>query len=112
MSTVKEILTWFAILGIPSICSMTIWCVRACRNFSKQLHVLMNAQQAQMRSELLDKYHFYMEGGWISDVNMKEWENAYQAYHSLGENGILDDRRLKLMNLPSKKPEVSDENNG
>ena len=37
---------------------------------------------------------------------MEDWENQYKAYHSLGENGILDSRREQLLQLPNKKQEV------
>ena len=40
---------------------------------------------------------------------MEDWENQYKAYHSLGENGILDSRREQLLMLPNKKEEQKDE---
>ena len=36
---------------------------------------------------------------------MEDWENQYKAYHSLGENGILDSLREQLLQLPNKKKE-------
>lgn len=95
--------SWLSILGIPSIFSMTIWCVRKCTQYTKSLTILMKAQQAQMRSQLLDRYHYYMEDGWISEEHMEDWENQYQSYHALGENGVLDARREQLFQLPNKK---------
>lgn len=101
----KEIIAWLGALGIPSIFTMTLWCIRNCMHYTKQLKVLAKAQQAQMRSQLLEQYHFYMEDGWISEEHMEDWENQYRAYHSLGENGILDSRREQLLMLPNKKKE-------
>ena len=103
--TFKEFVEWLGILGIPSIFTMTMWCINRCRSYTKQLKVLTKAQQAQMRSQLLEQYHFYMDDGWISEEHMEDWENQYQAYHSLGENGILDSRREDLLKLPNKKKE-------
>lgn len=100
-SAVKEFVSWLGILGIPSIFTMTVWCIKSCIHYTKQLKVLAKAQQAQMRSQLLQQYHLYMDAGWISEEHMEDWENQYQAYHSLGENGILDSRRETLMKLPS-----------
>lgn len=104
--SVKEFVAWLGVLGIPSIFTMTCWCIKSCIHYTKQLKVLAKAQQAQMRSQLLDQYHFYMDDGWISDEHMEDWENQYKAYHSLGENGILDSRREQLLQLPNKKQEV------
>ena len=104
--SVKEFVAWLGVLGIPSIFTMTCWCIKSCIHYTKQLKVLAKAQQAQMHSQLLDQYHFYMDDGWISEEHMEDWENQYKAYHSLGENGILDSRREQLLQLPNKKQEV------
>lgn len=102
-ASVKEFLSWLGILGIPSIFTMILWCIKCCLQYTKQLKILAKAQQAQMRSQLLQQYHLYMDNGWISEEHMEDWENQYQAYHSLGENGILDSRREDLLELPSRK---------
>ena len=104
--SVKEFVAWLGVLGIPSIFTMTCWCIKSCIHYTKQLKVLAKEQQAQMRSQLLEQYHFYMDDGWISEEHMEDWENQYKAYHSLGENGILDSRREQLLQLPNKKQEV------
>ena len=100
-SAVAEFVSWLGILGIPSIFTMTIWCIKSCIQYTRQLKVLAKAQQAQMRSQLLEQYHNYIKDGYISEEHMEDWENQYQAYHSLGENGILDNRRNTLLKLPS-----------
>ena len=100
-SAVVEFVSWLGILGIPSIFTMTVWCIKSCIRYTRQLKVLAKAQQAQMRSQLLEQYHNYIKDGYISEEHMEDWENQYQAYHSLGENGILDSRRETLMKLPS-----------
>ena len=51
------------------------------------------------------------EDGWISEEHMEDWENQYQAYHSLGENGILDSRRAELLKLPNGKPNKEEQDN-
>lgn len=104
-SAIKEFVSWLGILGIPSIFSMCVWCIRCYKKYSKQLQILAKAQQAQMRNQLLEQFHFYVDGGWISEEHMEDWENQYQAYHQLGENGVLDSRREILMRLPNRPPE-------
>ena len=100
-SAVIKFITWMGMLGIPSIFAMTAWCIKRCVQYTKQLKVLAKAQQAQMRSQLLQQYHLYMDDGWISEEHMEDWENQYQAYHCLGENGVLDSRRADLLKLKS-----------
>lgn len=100
-SAVAEFVSWLGILGIPSIFTMTIWCIKSCIQYTRQLKVLAKAQQAQMRSQLLEQYHSYIKDGYISEEHMEDWENQYQAYHSLGKNGILDNRRNALLKLPN-----------
>lgn len=103
--SVKEFVAWLGVLGIPSIFTMTVWCIKACAHYTKQLRILAKAQQAQMRSQLLKQYHDYMDAGWITEEHMEDWENQYKAYHSLGENGILDSRREDLLKLPNRLKE-------
>ena len=54
---------------------------------------------------------FLYDDGWISEEHMEDWENQYQAYHSLGENGILDSRRAELLKLPNRKPNKEEQDN-
>ena len=100
-SALKELIVWMGMLGIPSIFAMTVWCIKSCIQYTRQLKLLAKAQQAQMRSQLLQQYHLYMDAGWISEEHMEDWENQYQAYHCLGENGVLDSRRADLLKLKS-----------
>ena len=105
-SAVKEFVSWLGILGIPSIFTMTVWCIKSCIQYTRQLKVLAKAQQAQMRSQLLEQYHRYIKDGYISEEHMEDWENQYKAYHELvGDNGVLDARREKLLNMPNQRPE-------
>lgn len=92
-----------ALIGIPSIFTLVLGCIKMCLSYAKQIKILMQSQQAQMRTKLLELYHEYMEEGWISDEDLEDWENQYQAYHSLGKNGILDSRRQQLLSLPNRK---------
>ena len=106
---IKEIIAWLGALGIPTIFAMASWCIKCCVQYTKQLKVLAKAQQAQMRSQLLEQYHFYMDSGCISEEHMEDWENQYKAYHELvGDNGVLDARRTKLLNMPNQPPEKQD----
>ena len=56
---VKNVVIWMEILGIPTIFGLTSWCVNQCICFKRKLDILMKAQKAQMRAQLLKDYYFY-----------------------------------------------------
>lgn len=103
MKIVNEILSVFALLGIPSIFTLIVFVLKKVKEDTKQIKILMNAQQAQMRSQLLKDYYHYVNRGFIYESELSDWENQYQAYHSLGANGIMDNRRSRLLNLDVKE---------
>ena len=98
---IKTFVMWLGIFGIPSIFSMTMWCIKSCNKYTKQLKVLMESQQAQMRSHLLAQYKEYIEQGWIDIEDLDDWENQYQKYHLLGANGVMDRKRDQILALPN-----------
>lgn len=102
----QEWLTWFNLIGLPSIFLIGSWCFRQTIKFGKSLKILMDAQQKQMRRDLMNDYHKYMQDGYISDEDLETWESGYQAYHALGMNGIMDNRRQDLMDLPSSEEKI------
>lgn len=86
---IKEIIAWLGALGIPTIFAMASWCIKCCVQYTKQLKVLAKAQQAQMRSQLLEQYHFYMDSGWISEEHMEDWEISTRHTTALGRTASL-----------------------
>lgn len=99
MDTVHKVLTWANIIGVPALFSIMVWFGKKVIVFGKQMKILMNAQQKQMRRELTMDFHMYMEREYIDDDELELWEAGYQAYHDLGQNGIMDNRRAKLIEL-------------
>lgn len=98
----RHFLDIMALIGFPTLFACVIYFIKVCYKIGKQISILMNAQQKQMRRDLTQDYHKYMEAGHIEDDDLDMWENAYQAYHSLGANGIMDARREELIKLNSK----------
>ena len=103
MEELRNIVNILALIGVPSLCTCAAFFVRACVKFSHKIDVLMNAQQKQMRRDLTLDYHRYMDQGNIDDDDLDMWEASYQAYHSLGVNGIMDSRRDDLIKLNSHR---------
>lgn len=100
--SLKSYVDILAVFGIPSIFAMTSWCIRECKKYTKQLKILMKSQQAQMRSQLLKDYITYKTQGYITDLQLQDWENQYQSYHALDANGVMDSKRAEILNLPLK----------
>ena len=103
MDKLKDIIMWFQILGIPTICTLTGWCVKKCIEFTKSLKILHSAQKAQMRSQLLEQYYLIKQRGYVWSDELDDWMNQYKAYHELvGDNGVLDARKDELTKYPSQ----------
>lgn len=34
---IMELITWLGALGIPSIFAMTVWCIKCCLQYTRQL---------------------------------------------------------------------------
>ena len=92
-----------AILGFPTVFVMLSALFKKMGKYSSQIKILMSAQQAQMRSQLLKDYYTYKRRGFVYEAELKDWINQYEAYHSLGANGIMDKRKETLMNLETKE---------
>lgn len=108
---IDKIVDLMAMIGIPSIFTIVVYLIKICAKYAHQINILMRSQQAQMRTKLLELYNKYIERGWISDDELQDWENQYQAYHDLGKNGILDARRAQLLSLPNSKPSTTRKGN-
>lgn len=102
--SIKEVVAWMGVVGIPSLFAIIAAIVKSLRCYAEKIQILCKAQQAQMRAQLLDLYHVYKDRGYITEEELEEWDNQYQAYHSLGNNGVLDKRREELLRLPSVAP--------
>lgn len=94
--TIPQILS---IIGVPSIITIIGFLVKLAR----QVKILMKAQQAQMRSALLQLYYKYTSQGWIYQDDLDDFENQYQSYHALGKNGVMDAKREEILKLPTKQ---------
>lgn len=99
MNELRDVVSIMALIGVPSIFAIVAWLGKKVLVFGKRMDILMNAQQKQMRRDLTQDYHKYMNAGHIDDDDLDMWEASYQAYHALGENGIMDSRRADLIKL-------------
>lgn len=99
MSELRNIVNLMALIGIPSLFACAAYFVKACVRFSKKLDILMSAVQKQMRRELTQDYHRYMDAGCIDDDDLELWMSGYNSYHELHQNGVMDSRKDDLIDL-------------
>lgn len=103
MEGLRNIVNILALLGVPSLCACSVYFAKACIKFGKKQDILANAIQKMMRRDLTQDYHKYMNQGYIEDDDLDMFMAAYNAYHDLGKNGVMDSRAADLIKLNSIK---------
>ena len=63
------------------------------------------ALQALLRNELYREYNHCKDKDGATFNERENFENMYKWYHSLGENGVMDDTRKKFLRLPIEDEE-------
>lgn len=59
--------------------------------------------QALLKNELKVRYDYWLNEGYAPEDAKDDLEQQYQIYHSLGKNGVMDERRSKFLRLPNNK---------
>lgn len=103
MEGLRNVVNILALLGVPSLCACSVYFAKACIKFGKKQDILANAIQKMMRRDLTQDYHKYMNQGYIEDDDLDMFMAAYNAYHELGKNGVMDSRAADLIKLNSIK---------
>ena len=52
-----------------------------------------------MRADLLKDGKRYLKDGEITDLELYDWKERYEAYHSLGANGVLTALNEEIISL-------------
>jgi hypothetical protein len=103
MSHAIKMIEIMSLFGIPTLFAIVCWIFKMVWNQGNRIQILMKAQQAQMRRDLMEDYYRHMHNGYITDRDLEIWDAQYKAYHSLGLNGILDKRHEEILSLPLTK---------
>lgn len=59
--------------------------------------------QAVLRHDLLESYNYWSKRGYCPQENKRDFDNMYERYEKLGENGVMTENHRKLMSLPDEK---------
>ena len=80
------VLTVASALGVPSVFAIVCSLIKLFKNQK----TMMKALQGMMRADLIRDYRYYIAKGEIDDLELFDWSKRYEAYHNLGQNGVLD----------------------
>ena len=61
------------------------------------------ALQALLRNKLYEIYDTWVPKKYAPTDAKENFENLYQRYHTLGKNGVMDEKRKVFMQLPDIK---------
>jgi hypothetical protein len=93
-----DFLKLITLIGFPTIAGFLGYIIRRVRALDYGI-------QAVLRDRLRYLYKSYQKQGFIDLDDREDWENMYKQYHALGQNGVMDDVRKKLLELPTEKNE-------
>jgi len=97
------------IIGIPSIITFVFsFMFRVLFNRlsskvkerNKNEALLKKALQALLRDRLRQSYIHFVHKKKMDLADKENFSNMYNVYHSLGENGLMDDMYAQIMSLP------------
>ena len=103
-----EFIKLLSLIGIPSIFAMVCYIFKMLKSQGQKIKILMDAQQAQMRRDLIEDYYRREKSETILERDLTSWVAQYNAYHALGANGVLDNIYASMMQKRVIKDEYKD----
>lgn len=100
-------LNWYDILillGVPTLAAALVqWLFTKVNKkyFEKSAANanLAKGTQALLRHNLLRYGNLYLKMGKIDVAHLQDYENMYEAYHNLGQNGVMDNLHDRVQKL-------------
>ena len=104
-----SLIEWIELLGIPSLVAFAL------RVMFKRLKALQDdfknikaGVQAQLRSQMIADYNEWSEKGYAPIHVRDNFENNWNRYEALGDNGVMHDIHDRFMELPTAPPKKED----
>ena len=69
------------------------------------LNLLKKAIQVLLKNDLKVRYDYWLDLGYAPEDAKDDLEREYIIYHGMGKNGVMDERRAKVLKLPTDPPE-------
>ena len=71
--------------------------------------LLKQGIQALLKNDLKVRYDYWIDRDYAPEDAREDLEAEYLVYHSLGKNGVMDDRRKRFLSLPLEPPEETED---
>jgi hypothetical protein len=97
ITTISHIL---GLLGFPSFCTVLAYVYKRLKKNDDETRAVRMGVQAILRSEMISNYRHWSEKGYAPIYAKDNFENCWQQYHMLGQNGVMDDIHNRFMALP------------
>lgn len=97
---------WY-LIGVPSVLSAVLlgilgYSVKRFKQERENTEALKKGVQALLRDRLIEQYNKWDEKGFAPIYARQNFENCWEQYHTLGDNGVMDDLHDKFLRLPTE----------
>lgn len=105
MIELKDILSLFGIIGIPSLGTIVGWLIKNIKAQRKRQEALERGVQAMLRTQMINYYNNWFVEKHYAPIWVKDdFENAWIQYEALWKNGVMDNIHDDFMSLPTEPP--------
>ena len=73
-------------------------------NITGSINLLIKSDRDDIKSYITEKYHYFIEQGWIDDYNLDCIEKRYGHYKKEGGNSFIEDLMGEIRKLPKRPP--------
>lgn len=74
----------------------------------EDMRLLKKGIQALLKNDLKVRYDYWLDQEYAPEDAREDLEAEYRIYHSLGKNGVMDERRARFLQLPLDLPEETE----
>ena len=71
----------------------------------RDVSLCKRADQVLLKNDLKVRYDYWLDQEYAPEDARDDLEKMYQVYHSLGKNGVMDERRARFLALPTEPVE-------
>ena len=93
--------------GIPALIGAAAWKYlhAALKEIVQDVRAIKAGTQATLRAQMIESYNKWSERGYAPIYARENFENCWKQYHTLGDNGVMDNIHDKFLALPTEPPE-------
>lgn len=96
---------WLEVLfGAISALLLGLWqaLARRMKKTKEEQDAIKAGLQALLRAQMISDYDRYLEKGFAPIYARDNFQNCYNQYEKLGENGVIEDIHNKFLQLPTR----------